>query len=120
MTHHGFMKISFVTKPNQSQNCDGTGKSAGYRFWNSTVQHHFYTMNTSEKDLLIATNPKWNYEGIAFCADASAQSDTTPVYRFYSKSKGGHFYTINETEKNSLIANDPSWSFEGIAYYASK
>lgn len=37
-----------------------------YRFWSDVYKGHFYTTSVAEKDNLIATNPNWRYEGIAF------------------------------------------------------
>jgi uncharacterized repeat protein (TIGR02543 family) len=39
-----------------------------FRFWSKVYKHHFYTIDEAEKDDLIAHNPNWNYEGVAFYA----------------------------------------------------
>jgi hypothetical protein len=93
-------------------------KTPIYRFWSDTYHGHFYTMNASEKDFIIANDPNWKYEGSVFNAYSETGIGLSPVYRFWSDNYRHHFYTISEGEKNSIIANDPNWNYEGIAYYA--
>jgi hypothetical protein len=94
-----------------------------YRFWSPLMSSHFYTINESEKDSILAnyTSDIWTYEGIAYKAlQTPGTTAASPVYRFWSPSLSGHFYTINEAEKDFVIANYPSsvWTYEGIAFYA--
>jgi hypothetical protein len=95
-----------------------------YRFWSPLASGHFYTINETEKDSIIAnySSDTWTYEGIAFYAFAEGEqvADTLPVYRFWSPLVSHHFYTMDETEKDSIIANYPpeTWTFEGVAWYA--
>jgi uncharacterized repeat protein (TIGR01451 family) len=92
-----------------------------YRFWSDTLQGHFYTISTRERDKLIASwSSVWTYEGIAYYAYASGESPagTTAVYRFWSPTLQGHFYTASPAERDKLIVNwSDDWSYEGIAYY---
>ncbi len=88
-----------------------------YRFWSNAKQHHFYTASLEEKNFVIANDPSWAYESIAYYAYATEMPSTTPVYRFWSDKKQGHFFTTNAAEKASIIANDRSWAYEGIAWY---
>ncbi|HEX8974735.1 MAG TPA: fibronectin type III domain-containing protein [Patescibacteria group bacterium] len=89
-----------------------------YRFWSNVKQHHFFTISETEKNYVIANDPSWQYQGIAWYAYVSQQPNSAPVHRFWSASKQGHFFTISEAEKNSVIATDPSWQYQGIAWYA--
>jgi len=43
-----------------------------YRFWSPLVSHHFYTMDETERDYIIAnySSDVWTYEGIAWYAYA--------------------------------------------------
>lgn len=91
-----------------------------YRFWNDSLQSHFYTIFESEKQDLI-NNPGmgWVYERVAFKAfSAPYQNYTVPVYRFWSASLQAHFYTTSESEKADLI-NNPSkgWKYEMVAFH---
>ncbi len=111
-------KIINATAPDVPQPSDPNQQNT-YRFYSPVFQGHFYTTSESERNLLISSDPNWNYEGIAFTTYKNAtNSSIKPVYRFYSDTFNGHFYTISESEKNGLIANDPNWKFEGTAYYA--
>ncbi|MFA5993674.1 MAG: S8 family serine peptidase, partial [Parcubacteria group bacterium] len=98
-----------------------SGTTPVYRFWSDTKQHHFYTASEDEKNYVISTYPTnvWKYEGIAYYAFNSPQSNTTPIYRFWSDTKQGHFYTASENEKNYIIANYPLnvWKYESVAWY---
>jgi hypothetical protein len=92
-----------------------------YRFWSSTMHHHFYTASEAEKNYVIAnySTDVWNYEGIAYRAFSQAETGIAPVYRFWSSTMHGHFYTASEAEKNYVIANYSTdvWNYEGIAFY---
>ncbi len=97
------------------------GSLAVYRFWSSTKQKHFYTIDPAEKAAVEANYPDnvWKYERVAFYAFPGNTTGTKPVYRFWSNRYQGHFYTISESEKNQIIAGDSAnWKFEGIAFYA--
>ncbi len=98
------------------------GLSPVYRFWSPHSRSHFYTINETERDVLISDfSYWWTLEGIAYYAyaEGDAPTGTCPVYRFYSPVTSCHFYTINDEEKAILIRD---WShfftYEGIAYYA--
>lgn len=100
------------TDPNSTQ-----GLTPAYRFWSPTRQKHFYTINEEEKNNLIATDPNWSFEGIAYYTFSSEAIGTEPVYRFWSGAKQSHFYTSNPLEKENIIQNDSSWTYEGIGFY---
>ena len=100
---------------------DGTcpAGSPVFRFHSDQVQEHFFTINAAEKAHLIATDPSWAYEGVAYCTFPEAVPGTTALYRFWSPLFGKHFFTANAAEKDHLIATDPRWTYEGIAYYVT-
>ncbi len=91
-----------------------------YRFWSPVFAGHFYTMNETEKNNIIAgLSAYWTYEGIAWYAYPTPVAGTVPVYRFWSPVFAHHFFTTNEVEKNNIIAGlSAYWTYEGIAYYA--
>lgn len=92
-----------------------------FRFWSPVLGSHFYTINESERDGLIADYPEvWTYEGTAYQALAGAGStNARPVHRFWSEALSTHFFTIDEIETQWLIDNYPDvWADEGVAFYA--
>lgn len=92
--------------------------SSIYRFWSDKKQGHFFTINQDERDFIIANDPSWKYENIAYSAFSTETPGATPIYRFWSNKKQHHFFTISQAERDSIIANDKSWSYEGVAFYA--
>ena len=100
--------------------CDrpsASGPSPVYRFYSRNYRGHFFTTDGDEKDSLVATNPNWRYEGIAYLAFPRPAHGTVPVYRFYSKRYRGHFFTIDDDEMQTVRDTNPNWRYEGIAYY---
>ncbi len=96
-----------------------------YRFWSGVYDGHFYTMDETEKNDVIAKYPGiWNYEGVAgyvLPAQNSSRPAAKPVYRFWSPVYNRHFYTISEDEKNMVIRTWPNeWHYEGVAYWAEQ
>ena len=89
-----------------------------YRFWSNGKQGHFFTQSATEGNSIIANDPSWTYEGVAYSTFGSQETNTTPIYRFWSNSKQHHFFTASQAEKESIEANDHSWAYEGISYYA--
>lgn len=96
-----------------------TAGSRLFRFYSEGYKSHFYTATESERNYLIANNPNWKYENVAYrvvsiniaegnCNDANA----TRIYRFWNEGTKKHFYTISEAERDNVIANDPNWKFE--------
>ncbi len=92
-----------------------------YRFWSKKNKGHFYTASEEEKNYVINhyDDYVWKYEGIAYYAYSTQQSNTKPVYRFWSKKNKHHFYTASEEEKNYVIAHydDYIWKYEGEAWF---
>lgn len=98
------------------------GQSPIYRFYSDKLGRHFYTIDASERDEVIAKHSgTWNrYEGQAFCASKTPKAGLLPVYRFWSPVNGGHFYTITEAEKDDVIKNRSNyWKYEGVRFYAT-
>lgn len=93
-----------------------------YRFWSDTKQGHFYTIDTNERDYIIANYPQnvWRYEGTAYCAYKTSVTNT-PLYRFWSDTQQSHFYTTSIGERDHIIATYPSnvWRYEGTAYWVA-
>ena len=88
-----------------------------YRFYSSNYKGHFFTMSEDEMLGLIAGNPNWRYEGVAYFACPEEAEGTTGLYRFYSKKYRGHFYTTDYDEYWTVRYTNPNWNYEGIAYY---
>ncbi|MBL8015226.1 MAG: hypothetical protein JNK26_03505, partial [Candidatus Doudnabacteria bacterium] len=91
-----------------------------FRFWNNTLQGHFYTIDPNEaKDLVNHPERGWVFEFEAFQAfKAPYQNYTVPLYRFWSNSLQAHFFTTDEAEKNDLINNPgKGWTYEGVAFH---
>ena len=87
-----------------------------FRFYSKTYKGHFFTIDETEKDNLVATNPNWKYEGVAYRAFKEQASGTVALHRFYSKNYRGHFFTV-DPEEAETVKNNPNWNYEGIAYY---
>lgn len=89
-----------------------------YRFYNTSSGSHFYTQSAQERDLVIRSYPAMFYEGEAYWAYTSSNSQLAPVYRFYNSQTGAHFYTISEQERQVVQNSDNAYQFEGIAWFA--
>jgi hypothetical protein len=89
-----------------------------YRFWSKHFNNaHFFTANEGERNALL-NDPKWQYEGVGFCASAGSSAGYYPVYRYWSPRFGNtHFFTASEAERAAL-ARDRNWIYEGVAWYS--
>ena len=47
----------------------GAGRDEIYRFFNTKTGVHLYSNSENERDTIIATNPVFKYEGIAYYTD---------------------------------------------------
>ena len=87
-----------------------------YRFWSAENRGHFYTIDPSERDYIIAnyTDNQWHYEGIAYYVlDLSSPTGST-VYRFWSPVFMHHFYTADAGERDYVQATmSTTWVYEG-------
>jgi hypothetical protein len=92
---------------------------------------HFYTLDPIEcqhlKDLQAiqpATQPRWNFEGIAFWnvlpASGACPIGTMPIYRFYNNGfpvkDSNHRYVTSLASMQFMI--DQGWTLEGVAMCA--
>jgi len=97
-----------------------------YRFWNPVAANaHFFTPDERETSHILATDPAWRPEGIAFVAIAPWLADDggycqegRPVFRFYSSVFQSHFWTMDEQEVAQITAHDRNWTWEGVAFCA--
>ncbi len=90
-----------------------------FRFYNTQTGAHFWTSSVNERDTVIRTLPRFNYEGVAFYAYPSATAGSSPVYRFYNGRSGSHFYTVGTAERDDVRARLPDFSYEGPAWEGS-
>lgn len=67
---------------------------------------HFYTLDESERDMLIADG--WTYEGVAWKTTKGGH----PVYRYVNGQE--HIWTMDSKERVALL--NSGWSKEGIAW----
>jgi len=88
-----------------------------YRYWNETLQRHFYTSTISE---LEDGRDGWRYEGIVGAVAATSNCyipNAVPLYRFLDADNYKHFYTASEEEADIVRAR--GWKEEGIVGYVS-
>ena len=94
-----------------------------YKFLRTDTQTQFYTTSETERDVIRATLPQYELEGLSFVGvtPPTAEEDITgltPVYRFFNQDTGIHLYTADENEKNFVEENLDNFVFEGTPYYA--
>lgn len=89
-----------------------------FRFFNTQAGGHFFTTIPEERDLVIATLPQFQDEGVGFDAFDEPVDGTVPVYRFFNTQAGGHFFTTIPEERDLVQATLPHYNFEGIGFYA--
>lgn len=87
-----------------------------FRFYNTAVGNHFYTVSAAERDSIISSLPQYQYEGTAFYVRGASDNIGTDVYRFYNTQTSAHFYTASAAERDSVIASLPSFVYEGAAF----
>ena len=88
-----------------------------FRFFNRSTGTHFYTSNIDEKNNVKQNLPNFNYEGVAFQTEATAQTGHA-VYRFYNTNMDSHFYTISDYERDFVRQNLFNYQYEGQVFYA--
>jgi hypothetical protein len=79
------------------------------RVYNPNDGNHLFTMNSHEKDKLVALG--WHDEGVGWRVSMSGR----PVYRIYNQGSGEHIYTLNYEEVKA--ATDAGMRDEGIAWW---
>ena len=68
-----------------------------YRFFNSQLGTHFYTISEAEKNSVLVKYPVFTYEGPVYYAATTTGDGRAPLYRFYNTRTGAHFYTTSAT-----------------------
>ena len=66
-----------------------------------TIGDHFYTIDASERTLVLASLA-YNDEGIACVVQANPSAPpptSTALHRLYNPSNGDHFYTVDAAER---------------------
>ena len=99
-----------------------------FQFYNPKVGDHFYTIDVTERNSLIASykagRGNYQYMGESGTVETTAAADNTPVYRFYNNTSKDHFYTTDLKERNKIIAaynaGTMKYLYEGIAWYTKK
>ena len=88
-----------------------------FRFFNRSTGTHFYTANIDEKNNVKTNLSNFNYEGVAFQTEATAQTGHA-VYRFYNTTLDSHFYTISDYERDFVRQNLSNYQYESQVFYA--
>jgi lysyl endopeptidase len=91
-----------------------------YRFYNTQLGSHFFTINGTERNSVIGSLPQFAYEGVSFFAYPSTvgPAGLSPVHRFYNTKTGTHFLTISSAEQQYVANTFPQFKYEGISWYA--
>lgn len=82
-----------------------------YRLYDGNM--HLFTPFESERDDRIADG--WNYEGVAWKAQKSAE---IPVYRMYNPNNGDHFLTQDFATCTELQSK--GWIPEGVPFFTNR
>ena len=107
-----------LTSPPTIVNVNPTAMANVYRFYDPDNGDHFYTSSETEKNNIIANNPAYHFEDIAFKVDTSS-NNSSPLYRFYKLSNGAHVYTISDADKATYLSEPNLYSYEGVAFNVS-
>jgi hypothetical protein len=94
------------------------GLAPVYRLYNLQTGRHYYTVNTAERDLLVAINPPpvsgpdlrvtgWRFEKIEGYVRPGAADQTVEVHRLYNKSTGVHLYLESGAAAEQILKNFP-------------
>ncbi len=96
------------------------GKKPVYRFYNTQLGSHFFTINGTERNSVIGSLPQFAYEGVSFFSYPSTvgPAGLSPVHRFYNTKTGTHFLTISAAEQQYVANTFPQFKYEGISWYA--
>ncbi len=109
--------LGWVNEGDAYKNSDNATESV-YRF--NIDGRHFYTASETEKDIIINSQPDYNFEGEvhkAYGVNDTRPDNVVPIYRFFNSSTGAHVYSSSPEEQNILLAN-PLFADEGIAWYS--
>jgi len=89
----------------------GVPSRSFYRYWNSGIYNHYYTIDFSE--LGNGANG-YVFEHVEGHVYDSQISGTVPLKRYYCADNGDHFYTTNPSEPGSGL---PCYQFERVEAY---
>ncbi|KAJ7831333.1 hypothetical protein B0H14DRAFT_2365259 [Mycena olivaceomarginata] len=78
-------------------------------------RNHFYTMSTTERDLLLANG--FIDQGISSYIYPSQICGSIPLYQILRAATTQHFYIISSAERDTMVASG-RWTDEGVAGYA--
>ena len=94
------------------------GSTPMFRLFNIQSGAHYYTLNQTERDFLVAINPPptsgpdtrtfgYRNEGIAGYLFTTQQPSSTLVYRLYNNNSGVHLFTESLAQRNAVLAAFP-------------
>ncbi|MDJ0588508.1 MAG: hypothetical protein QNJ72_00745 [Pleurocapsa sp. MO_226.B13] len=100
------------------------GAKPVYRFFNTDIGAHLYTMDENEKDYILENLSNYSFDGVNYYGFEFQPEDieTVPLYRMYNTQSGSHLFTIDSNEFNT-IRNSEEFSYfnvegnEGVTYY---
>src|SRR5207249_10093370 len=90
-----------------------------YRFFNSQLGTHFYTISEAEKNSVLVNYPEFTYEGPLYYATTTTGDGRAPLYRFYNTRTGAHFYTTSAEERDHVELTWAWFTYETIGYYVN-
>lgn len=82
-----------------------------FRMYNPNSGFHYFTIKSSERDIL--RNKGWKYEGVGW----NASQFGSAVYVLYCHHTGDHIFTRLPDRRNSLKGD--GWDYQGIAFYTT-
>ncbi|GEM_PF-5966630 len=87
---------------------------AVYRFFDTVAGTHFFTSNSNERDVIVASRPDLVLEsaGLRAIDPSTTDPDAAPVYRFFDKVHGTQFLTSSTSERDQVIASRPDLAYE--------
>lgn len=90
-----------------------------FRFFNLDTGGHFFTIDESERDQVIANLPLIRFEGVGFSAYENADDvdGLVPVFRIFNLTTGTHLFITSEDEREAALATG-DFVDEGVAFYA--
>ncbi|MEM8676580.1 MAG: nidogen-like domain-containing protein [Cyanobacteria bacterium P01_G01_bin.67] len=100
------------------------GAKPVYRFFNTDIGSHLYTIDEEEKTFLLENSPEYNFEGVKFYAFESQEATEIPlipVFKVLNNQSGTHLYTTKQDELDYIADNLPHFSElgdDGVAFYA--
>ncbi|MGL4884682.1 MAG: hypothetical protein ACRC8K_27040, partial [Waterburya sp.] len=85
-----------------------------YRFFNTEIGSHLYTMDENEKNHIQSNLSNYNFEGIKYYAfEAEPENlETIPVYRMLNTQSGTHLFSTDQNEINYVEQNLPHFEME--------